>query len=315
MADARDATPQRIDLDLLAQRPLPEIAQAADKNSRGRVCVLGGSAQVPGGVALTAEAALRAGAGKVRIGTIAPAAVTVGCLVPEAAVLALPISPAGEIATTVALLEEAVRAADAVVVGPAMSCGEHGAILARQTLALVTALQGIVLDAAALLCLECHREHLAATPGHVVLTPHIGEMAAMLACKASVIEADRPGAVRHAAKRFNAVAVLKGPTTFIATPKGHLFAYNGGSAGLATGGSGDVLAGIIGALLARGATGLDAALWGAWVHGEAGRRCSAAVGPIGYLARELLGFIPRLLHSAQQLLAPDRREASRSHTR
>nr|WP_246866174.1 NAD(P)H-hydrate dehydratase [Novosphingobium sp. SG720] len=78
VADARDATPQRIDLDLLAQRPLPKIAQEADKNSRGRVCVLGGSAQVPGGAALTAEAALRAGAGKVRIGTIAPAAVTVG---------------------------------------------------------------------------------------------------------------------------------------------------------------------------------------------------------------------------------------------
>ena len=89
---------------------------------------------------------------------------------------------------------------------------------------------------------------------------------------------------------------LKAGDTVIAAPDGTLLLYRGGGVGLATGGSGDVLAGIIGGLLARGAAPLVAAGWGVWLHGEAGRRLGERIGPLGFLARELLAEIPRLMH-------------------
>ena len=92
------------------------------------------------------------------------------------------------------------------------------------------------------------------------------------------------------------MVALKAGETVIATPDGALLLYPGGGVGLATGGSGDVLAGIIGGLLARGAAPLVATAWGVWLHGEAGRRLGERLGPIGFLARELLAEIPGLMH-------------------
>jgi NAD(P)H-hydrate repair Nnr-like enzyme with NAD(P)H-hydrate dehydratase domain len=130
-----------------------------------------------------------------------------------------------------------------------------------------------------------------------VLTPHIGEMAALLECDAAGIEADRPAAVRRAAAHFGAVVMLKGSTTLVADPGGALFAYAGGGVGLATGGSGDVLAGIVAGLAARGAPPLEATLWAVWLHGEAGRRCAEQIAPLGFLARELLAQVPGLMRA------------------
>jgi NAD(P)H-hydrate repair Nnr-like enzyme with NAD(P)H-hydrate dehydratase domain len=89
--------------------------------------------------------------------------------------------------------------------------------------------------------------------------------------------------------------MLKGSTSLVADHEGRLFAYAGGGVGLATGGSGDVLAGIAAGLAARGASPLDAALWAVWLHGEAGRRCAEQIGPVGFLARELLAHVPGLM--------------------
>ena len=130
-----------------------------------------------------------------------------------------------------------------------------------------------------------------------VLTPHLGEMAALLGCEADEIEQDRPAAVRRAAERYGAVIVLKGSTSLVADPEGAVFAYAGGGVGLATGGSGDVLAGLVAGLAARGAAPLDAALWAVWLHGEAGRRCAEQIGPLGFLARELLAHVPGLMRA------------------
>lgn len=153
----------------------------------------------------------------------------------------------------------------------------------------------LILDAAALMTLPARAKPLAARPRPAVLTPHIGEMAAMLECDAAKIEANRPAAVRRAAERYGAVVTLKGSTSLVADRDGALFAYAGGGVGLATGGSGDVLAGIAAGLAARGTPPLDAALWAVWLHGEAGRRCAVEIGPLGFLARELLGHVPGLM--------------------
>jgi ADP-dependent NAD(P)H-hydrate dehydratase len=98
-----------------------------------------------------------------------------------------------------------------------------------------------------------------------------------------------------AAKQFGAVVVLKGSTSWIATPDGSLYRYDGGNVGLATSGSGDTLAGIVAGLSARGAPPLEAVAWGVYLHGSAGRALARRMGALGFLARELLAEIPPLL--------------------
>ncbi len=105
-------------------------------------------------------------------------------------------------------------------------------------------------------------------------------------------------AVRDVATRFDAIALLKRSDTLIASPAGEVLRYPGGGVGLATGGSGDVLAGIVAALLARGQDLLGAAAWSVWLHGEAGLRLSEQIGPIGLLARELPALVPGLMRAA-----------------
>jgi len=286
-----------LDLGWLRDHPLPMPEGETDKNSRGRVIVLGGCVSVPGGVRLTAEAALRAGAGKVRIGTVEPAALPLGVLVPEAGVIGLPCDSDGEIDAARGLPGIDVERCDAVVLGPAMSSAERGS----QLLAAVLEQKcggGMLIDAAALMQLGPHAAGLRALEQPPLLTPHIGEMAGLLGWEADRIIADRPAALREAAQRFGAVVVLKGSTSLIANPEGALFCYAGGNVGMATGGSGDVLAGIAGALLARGCDPLQAALWSVWLHGEAGRRCVESIGTLGFLARDMLGFIPAVMRSA-----------------
>jgi hydroxyethylthiazole kinase-like uncharacterized protein yjeF len=277
-----------IDSQWLADHPLPPLDRAADKNSRGRVLAIGGCTRVPGGLLLTGEAALRAGAGKLQLATVADVTLALGIAMPEAAVIPLPAGRDGEIADPGEGLDVALAACDTVVAGAAMTCGEAGGRIADAVLAGAPPV--VVLDAGALMALGRR------SPAHagLVLTPHLGEMAALLACDAAKIEADRPAAARRAAERFGAVVALKGPNTLVAAPDGTLIAYAGGGVGLATGGSGDVLAGLVAGLAARGASPLHATAWAVWLHGEAGRRCAENLGPVGFLARELLAQVPAL---------------------
>jgi NAD(P)H-hydrate repair Nnr-like enzyme with NAD(P)H-hydrate dehydratase domain len=120
-------------------------------------------------------------------------------------------------------------------------------------------------------------------------------MARLLSVEAEAVRADPLEAGRRAAARFSAVVVMKGVATHVVTPDGRAWRHDGGCRGLGVSGSGDVLAGVIGGLLARGAAPATAALWGVWLHGAAGEALSRAVGSLGFLARELPGEIPRLL--------------------
>lgn len=287
-----------LDSDWLRAHPLPEPDNDADKNERGRVAAIGGSRTVPGGIRLTAEAALRAGAGKVRVATVDSAAIPLGIAMPEIAVFALPEDDDGEIAGDCGeAVARLIERTDAVIVGPAISGGEPAGAVVDHLLAGPCEAP-LILDAAALTCLPPDRIRPLRERKHpAILTPHIGEMAGMLECEAEDIERDRAAATLRAAERFGATCVLKGATTLIATPEGGLHAYAGGGVGLATGGSGDVLAGIVAGLAARGAEPLTATLWAVWLHGEAGRRCAERQGPLGFLARELLAHVPGLMRA------------------
>jgi hydroxyethylthiazole kinase-like uncharacterized protein yjeF len=129
----------------------------------------------------------------------------------------------------------------------------------------------------------------------VILTPHAGEMAHLTGLDKAAIAADPEQHAVEAAARWQAVLALKGARTFIAGPGGERWQHEGGNVGLASSGSGDVLAGIIAGLCARGATLPQAACWGVALHAAAGEVLAARMGLLGYLARELPGEIPALL--------------------
>jgi ADP-dependent NAD(P)H-hydrate dehydratase len=285
-----------LDREWLGEHPLPGAAAGTDKNSRGRVLAIGGSATVPGAIGLTAEAALRAGAGKVRIATVAEAAIPLGVRVPEAGMVALPSSD-GEIDVPAAadMLQNNVAHIDCMVLGPGISDRDRATALGDLLLPNPREDLAVVLDAASVACASAHADLIRAHGGRIVMTPHHGEMAACIDCKMDRVDADPEAVARDAAEHFGAVIVLKSSHTLVAAPGMEPLLFPGGGVGLATGGSGDVLAGIIAGLLSRGAEPQVAAAWGVWLHGQAGAVLASKIGRVGFLARELLPEVPRLM--------------------
>lgn len=299
MADGGHAGATPVDSAWLRDNPLPVPGEDTDKNNRGHIVAIGGSRQVPGGLLLTGEAVLRAGAGKVQLATIAGCATGIGIAMPEAGVLALGETDEGEIdATEIAPLRENLESCDAVVVGPAMTSTDRACALIDALLRGLLTRQSLVLDAVAIHAARGREQALRAYRGALILTPNPDELASLLGCDDARIANDPAGCAREAARRLGAVTVCKGSETFVADPEGALLRYPGGGVGLATAGSGDVLAGLIAALLARGAKPLTAAAWGVWLHGEAGRRLAEQTGPIGFLARDLPPLVPGLMQGA-----------------
>jgi ADP-dependent NAD(P)H-hydrate dehydratase len=289
--------PEALDRDLLRRFPLPDHPEDSDKEERGRLLVIAGSRELAGAAILAGTGGLRAGAGKLQIATGASVAAALSVAMPEARVVGCGETEEGCIAATaIRPLLESIEAAQATVIG----CGlQHGppldalldALLERR---LATPL---VLDAAVLGSLAARAEALRAWPGGAILLPHSREMARLLECAPEEVEGDPLAAARIAAERFGAVAVIKGQYSYIVAPDGRAFRFQGGGVGLATSGSGDALAGIVGGLGARGAEPLTAALWGVYLHGEAGRALAKRIGRIGFLARELLDEVPGLMES------------------
>jgi ADP-dependent NAD(P)H-hydrate dehydratase len=275
---------------------LPPLDASADKDARGKVLIAGGSVENPGGLLLAAEAAIRAGAGKLQLATAAEVAQAVAVAVPEARVFALPaagtegLHPRG--AKEIAARADRV---DALLMGPGLIDEDAAGRFAAGVLARIEG-PAVVLDAGALAALREDARALGRLNGRAVLTPHAGEMAQLLGLERAAVEADAVEAARRAADAFGAVVTLKGAETVIAAPDGTMLRYTRGGVGLGTSGSGDVLAGLVAGLLARGADPLTAAAWGVFLHGEAGNALARRHGAVGLLARELAAEVPRILH-------------------
>lgn len=277
----------------LTDHPLPPQEHDTDKNRRGRLLIAGGAINVPGALLLTGEAGYRAGAGKVQLAVPGAIAGALGVLMPEAAVFALQVNDAGELGPDAHELGAMLERCDALVLGPGTGRGADGRALLEAVLAKDNGEVALLLDAAVLAAIPDLASDLRAWRGPLVLTPHPGEMAMLMRCEAADVAV---GMATAAADRFGATVLLKAARTAIASPGAACIEYAGGGPGLGTGGSGDVLAGIIGGLLARGADAPTAAAWGVWAHGEAGRILASQVAPIGFLARELLPLVPGLLY-------------------
>jgi len=293
--------PVEISRSVLDAMKLPAIPAETDKNSRGQVLVVGGGDRMLGATILAGLAALRVGAGKLQLAVPKAALATVGCAVPEAMALPVTVSRNGDIAPSAAgQLADYIVEADAIVVGPGMLDKETAGSLAG---ALLTAGResSFVIDAAAMTGLKPGAKAKRLCARRAVLTPHAGEMASLLGKSIETVRAKPLEAALEAAARFDTVVALKDGDTYIAAPSGECWVNRGGVAGLATSGSGDVLAGMIGGLLARDASPVIAAIWGVYLHAEIGRRLSTEIGSVGFLARDILDRIPRTL--AQSNLA------------
>jgi hydroxyethylthiazole kinase-like uncharacterized protein yjeF len=278
--------PVQVTTTLLRKWPLPSAADTDSKEERGRVLIIGGSSRIPGAAILAATASLRIGAGKLEIATSRQAALAMAIAMPEAKVTGLGSDSRGEIANLGREVAQASEGADAVLVGPGM---EPTPATRRVAVAVSRRAKAVVLDAGALsaaLRAKC--------AGACVVTPHSGEMAALLGIDEPEVAAQPVAIARALAMQIDGTVVLKGPETVIVNPEGRVWLHTRGCAGLGTSGSGDVLAGLICGLIAQGIPPDQAAVWGVALHGRAGEVLSRDVGATGFLAREIAGCIPKI---------------------
>jgi NAD(P)H-hydrate epimerase len=263
----------------------------AHKGSVGRVLAIGGSVGLTGAITLAARAATRAGAGYVHAAV--PESLNDILEVKLTEEITLPMPQTSERSLSEGALQPLVersRSADAVVIGPGFSRVPQSETLARQLVAAIA--RPVVLDADALNAFAGRAELLASFGGALVITPHLGEMSRISGISSAELEAHRIDAAREQARQLNVVVVLKGAPTVTAAPDGRATVNPTGNPGLATLGTGDVLSGVIGALLAQGLEPYDAARLGVWVHGDAGDRAAAERGQHGMNAGDLLDTVP-----------------------
>ena len=259
----------RMQADLL-EAALPRRRRASHKGDHGRVLIVGGIAMA-GAARLAGAAALRSGAGLVTVATSAAgiAPIVAGC--PELICVA-PRSAPG--------LESLLDAADVVAIGPGLGRGRRTRRLFDAALA---AEKPLVLDADALSLLAERPQKRS----DWILTPHPGEAARLLGTDAAAVQRDRLGSLRAIVERYGGVCVLKGADTLVANDAGPAWVCDRGNPGMATAGSGDVLTGIIAALVAGGCDALRAAAAGVLLHARAGDRAAAA-GERGIVAGDLV---------------------------
>ncbi|WP_152188296.1 NAD(P)H-hydrate dehydratase [Georgenia satyanarayanai] len=269
--------------------PLPEPGHG--KYARGAVVVVGGSPGSPGAVLLSGLAALRVGAGKLSVAVAASVAPALAVAIPEAGVTALAEDDGGTL-TGGGLdpLERKLARASAVLVGPGLSDPDSTVTLLTGVLERVGEDVPLVLDAFAVGVLPRLEDQAPALRGRLVLTPNADEIAHLLDVD-DVAEDDLPDAVRTVAERYGAAVSCAD----VIAADGRLWRKVAGNRGLGTSGSGDVLAGAVAGLVARGAGPGQAAVWGTHLHSAAGDRLAGTVGRIGYLARELLDVLPAVL--------------------
>jgi NAD(P)H-hydrate epimerase len=280
---------------------MPARAVTAHKHEVGRALIVAGSRAMTGAALLAAEGALVGGAGMVYLATPASVAALLHGRRPE-----LILQPQRETAEgtldegAAEILLANAKVMHAVAIGPGLGTSAATRAVARRMVLEPAA--AVVVDADALNVFAGKPAELKGAKGPRILTPHGGELARLLGVTADAVEADRPGSARGAAEVTGAVVVLKGARTVVAEPGGRHFLIATGNAGMATAGCGDVLAGLIAALLAQRLGPVAAALLGAHVHGLAGDLARDDLTELGVTASAVAGRIPA---ACKRLLAGD----------
>lgn len=278
--------------ELLRNWPLPE--PEGGKEARGRVLVVGGSRETPGSVALAAEATLRAGAGKVTMATIASAATNLGIVIPESRACGLPEGESGMIALRAAYrIVELSKECDILQLGTGMTDPKRASRLLAAVLPHVDV--PVVLDALGSAYLTANPGGLSHLDSRALLTVNPVELAHVAGVDETEVRDDPVKCARTVAEKSRCTVVCGGEHKWIVSPEGGAWQVHGDAPGLGISGSGDVQAGLISGLWARGAEPDQAAVWGAWLHARAGAHLQAEMGTLGYLARELAALVPGIV--------------------
>lgn len=267
---------------------LPERKQDSHKGDYGRILLLCGSRGYTGAAALAAMGALRSGAGLVYLGVPESIYAIEAVKLTEPVVFPLPDQDGKLASTAVKAVLEMLPKMDAVLIGPGL--GQSAGTLEVLTAVLKNAACPVVVDADGINLLAGHKDILRERAAQTILTPHMGEFR----CVHDGNVADRMLAAAELAVELGAVIVLKGHNTVI-TDGSTCYINPTGNPGMAVGGSGDVLAGVITSLLGQGISVLDAAACGVWLHGAAGDLCAAEIGQYGMLPTDMLNALPRLI--------------------
>jgi hydroxyethylthiazole kinase-like uncharacterized protein yjeF len=287
--------PAQSEISAQALRDWPLPKPGGNKQSRGQLLVLGGGRSTPGAAMLAGLAALRVGAGVLTLAVSEAVAATVAAAVPEAGVLWLPENDQRVLdAGAVAAVTDRLPKLSALLVGPGLDDPDGARSLLEQLVRQLPDELPVVLDAFAIGVLpDLDERSRAALAGRLVLTPNDTEVRYLLESseedEENGVSLDR---LREAAERYG--AVLSCDNTVV-RPDGRTWTVPAGHSGLGTSGSGDVLAGAVTGLIARGAELDQATCWATYLHATAGDRLAAPVGPLGFLAGELLGQLPLIL--------------------
>jgi hydroxyethylthiazole kinase-like uncharacterized protein yjeF len=286
MTDRPADTSTEITPESLKRWPLPTGGES--KRDRGSILVIGGSRKSPGAVVLAGRAALRSGAGRLTLALADSVAAGASVALPEAGVVGLPENSSNQLGEGVVFaLRSELEGSDAVLVGP----GLHGADEARAVLGAVLPhvpeSASLVLDAFALGVLPDFTDEISPFAGRLVLTPNKQEASILLG--RSPDDEPQPDDVGEVAARYGAVVSC---FDRISDADGSSWTVTAGGSGLGTSGSGDVLAGAVTGLLARGLDPAAAACWGTWVHSHAGDRLAERVFETGFLASEVADELP-----------------------
>lgn len=264
------------------------------KGNFGRVLVVAGSRGMVGAARLTTCAALRAGAGLVTLALPESSQTLAAASIDEAMTKGLPETEEGTLAlSALESILAACESADVLAIGPGISTHPETVELLHSLL-LQLKIPAVV-DADALNALEGTADILAEVPVPLIITPHPAEMGRLINISVAEIQEKRLDITRAVAKKWNLVAILKGARTIIAAPDGNIYINPTGNPGMATGGSGDVLTGIIAGLLGQGFAPEKAAASATYLHGLAGDMAALKLGQISMLAGDIIKFLPEAI--------------------
>lgn len=281
----------------LVRRLLPKRRPDSHKGLNGHVGVIAGSHGYTGAAVLCATGALRSGSGLVTLAVANSLRGIMEAKTTEVMTRTLPELAGGAIGLkSVPYVEELANHWDVIALGPGM--GRHSETQAAIREIIRNAEKPLVIDADGINALAGHMDVIHQADAMVILTPHPGEMGQLTGLSALQVNQDRIGIARRTAHQWGSIIVLKGAPTVVAFPDGDVYINTTGNAGMATGGTGDVLTGVIAALIAQGLSSHDAALTGVYIHGLAGDIVAQA-GLVGLIAGDLLQALPAAVAGLQ----------------
>lgn len=276
---------------------LPQRPPAGHKGTFGHILLVAGSSGMTGAAILAGRAALRAGAGLLTMAVPASQAASVHAALPEALVASLAEESGHIVPAAVAGLDAAFRRATVLAIGPGLARDEGACVAVR---AAIHAFDGhVVVDADGLFALARHPESVRELAGRAILTPHPGEFSTLTGIAAAEADRHRVAVASEFATKSGVILVLKGRPTAIGLSDGKVYLNPTGHAGLAKGGSGDVLTGIIAGLLASGASLEDAALVGPYIHGLAADLFAIRGSERSLLPSDVVNLLPQAFLEAE----------------